>query len=85
MPNLTFKGKQFYMDGEPIEIISGTMHYFRIPEDYWYDRLLRSAALTPLRPTPAGTFMRRRRESSTFPVCLTSKSTFRPRPISDFT
>ena len=41
MPNLTFKGKQFYMDGEPIEIISGTMHYFRIPEDYWYDRLLK--------------------------------------------
>ena len=41
MPNLTFKGKQFYMDGEPIEILSGTMHYFRIPEDYWYDRLLK--------------------------------------------
>ena len=41
MPQLTYKGKQFFMDGEPIEIISGAMHYFRIPEDYWYDRLLK--------------------------------------------
>ncbi len=41
MPNLTYKGRQFYMDGEPITIISGAMHYFRIPEEYWYDRLLK--------------------------------------------
>jgi len=38
---LTYKGRKFYMDGEPIEIISGAMHYFRIPGEYWYDRLLK--------------------------------------------
>ena len=38
---LTYKGKRFYMDGEPYEVISGAMHYFRIPEAYWYDRLLK--------------------------------------------
>ncbi len=41
MPNLTYQGRQFYLDGEPIEILSGAMHYFRIPEGYWYDRLLK--------------------------------------------
>lgn len=38
---LTYKGKQFYMDGEPMVVISGAMHYFRIPQEYWYDRLLK--------------------------------------------
>lgn len=38
---LTYKGNQFYMDGEPFVVISGAMHYFRIPREYWYDRLLK--------------------------------------------
>ena len=41
MANLTYKGKQFYMDGEPFVVISGAMHYFRIPQEYWRDRLLK--------------------------------------------
>ena len=41
MANLTYKGKQFYMDGEPFVVIAGAMHYFRIPQEYWYDRLLK--------------------------------------------
>ena len=41
MPHLTFKEKQFFLDGKPFQILSGAMHYFRIPEDYWYDRLLK--------------------------------------------
>ena len=36
---LTYKGKQFYLDGKPFTVISGTMHYFRIPKEYWHDRL----------------------------------------------
>lgn len=38
---LTFDNKQFYMDGKPYTILSGAMHYFRIPQEYWYDRLLK--------------------------------------------
>jgi len=38
---LTYKGRQFYMDGKPIELLSGAMHYFRIPKEYWHDRLLK--------------------------------------------
>lgn len=38
---LTYKGKSFYMDGKPFVVISGAMHYFRIPREYWYDRLLK--------------------------------------------
>ncbi len=38
---LTYKGTQFYLDGKPYTVISGAMHYFRIPREYWYDRLLK--------------------------------------------
>ena len=38
---LTFKDKKFYMDGEEFVVISGAMHYFRIPREYWHDRLLK--------------------------------------------
>ena len=38
---LTYKGTQFYLDGEPFVVISGAMHYFRIPRAYWRDRLLK--------------------------------------------
>ncbi len=38
---LTYKGDSFYMDGEKYTILSGAMHYFRIPHQYWRDRLLK--------------------------------------------
>ena len=38
---LTYKGDSFYMDGEKYTIFSGAMHYFRIPHQYWHDRLLK--------------------------------------------
>ncbi len=41
---LEIKNKKFYIDGEEFHIYSGAMHYFRIPEDYWEDRLLKLKA-----------------------------------------
>lgn len=41
---LEIKNKKFYMDGEEFHIYSGAMHYFRIPEEYWQDRLLKLKA-----------------------------------------
>ena len=41
MANLTYEGKRFYMDGKPFTIISGAIHYFRVPREYWRDRLLK--------------------------------------------
>ena len=38
---LTYKDTQFYLDGKPFTVISGAMHYFRIPREYWHDRLLK--------------------------------------------
>ena len=38
---LTYKDDKFYMDGEPFVIVSGAIHYFRVHQDYWYDRLLK--------------------------------------------
>lgn len=36
---LTFDQNHFLMDGEPYQIISGAIHYFRVPPAYWEDRL----------------------------------------------
>ena len=41
---LEMKNRKFYMDGEEFHIYSGAMHYFRIPEEYWEDRLLKLRA-----------------------------------------
>ena len=41
---LTVKGDKFYLDGEPYTIISGSMHYFRVPREYWRDRLAKLKA-----------------------------------------
>ncbi len=41
---LEMKNRKFYMDGEEFYIYSGAMHYFRIPEEYWEDRLLKLRA-----------------------------------------
>lgn len=39
MSILTYDEKTFLLDGEPFTVISGAMHYFRIPRAYWRDRL----------------------------------------------
>ncbi len=41
---LEIKNKKFYIDGEEAHIYSGAMHYFRIPAEYWEDRLLKLRA-----------------------------------------
>ena len=41
---LEIKNKKFYMNGEEFHIYSGAMHYFRIPAEYWEDRLLKLKA-----------------------------------------
>lgn len=34
----------FYLDGKKFNVYSGAMHYFRIPHEYWEDRLLKLKA-----------------------------------------
>lgn len=38
------KERQFLLDGIPFRILSGEMHYFRIPRDCWRDRLVKLKA-----------------------------------------
>jgi len=38
---LTYSGDKFYLNGKPFIVLSGVMHYYRIPHQYWYDRLLK--------------------------------------------
>ncbi|MCH1624157.1 glycoside hydrolase family 35 protein [Ferdinandcohnia quinoae] len=44
MTNLKVQGKDLYLNGEPIQLISGAIHYFRIVPEYWEDRLLKLKA-----------------------------------------
>ncbi len=44
-PSFEVLSDQFVKDGVPIRILSGELHYFRIPRAYWRDRLLRTKAL----------------------------------------
>ena len=39
MAIISYDSKNFLMDGKPYTILSGAMHYFRIPREYWRDRL----------------------------------------------
>ena len=39
-PALSFKKNDFYIHGEKVKLYSGSIHYFRIPRQYWRDRLL---------------------------------------------
>ncbi|XP_037526790.1 beta-galactosidase-like [Rhipicephalus sanguineus] len=36
-----YANNQFLKDGQPFRIISGSLHYFRVPRAYWKDRLLK--------------------------------------------
>jgi beta-galactosidase len=42
---LTIEGSTFRLDGQPLTIISGEMHYARVPREYWRDRLLKARAM----------------------------------------
>ncbi|MFC5450358.1 glycoside hydrolase family 35 protein [Paenibacillus aestuarii] len=44
MTQLQINKQQFIWDGEPLQIISGAIHYFRIVPEYWEDRLLKLKA-----------------------------------------
>lgn len=38
-------GKQFLLDGRPYQVISGEMHYPRVPRPYWRDRFRKARAM----------------------------------------
>src|SRR5918993_5972417 len=46
-PSHTFTthGRDFLLDGLPFRIFSGELHYFRVPREYWRDRLLKARAM----------------------------------------
>ena len=39
------QGEHFTLDGQPLQIISGEMHYARVPREYWRDRLKKARAM----------------------------------------
>ena len=43
--SLTVSGKRFLFDGRPYQVISGEMHYPRVPRSYWRDRFRKARAM----------------------------------------
>jgi beta-galactosidase len=43
--HIGIEGDHFALDGKPLEIISGELHYERIPREYWRDRLKKARAM----------------------------------------
>ena len=43
--HFTADGDHFALDGKPFQIISGAIHYTRIPREYWRDRLRKAKAM----------------------------------------
>ena len=41
----SIKGTQFLLDNKPFQIMSGELHFQRIPYQYWKDRLLKAKAM----------------------------------------
>ncbi|MGM9950148.1 MAG: beta-galactosidase family protein [Lysinibacillus sp.] len=41
---LKTEGNQFMLDGKPVQILSGAIHYFRVVPEHWKDRLLKLKA-----------------------------------------
>lgn len=39
------KGRDYLLDGKPFLILSGEMHYPRVPREYWHDRLKKAKAM----------------------------------------
>ena len=39
------EGNHFVLDGKPFQIISGEMHYLRVPREYWRERLKMARAM----------------------------------------
>lgn len=42
--SLTFKNRTFYLDDTEIRIVGGSLHYFRIVPEYWWDRMRKMKA-----------------------------------------
>ncbi len=45
MGTFTIKEQQFLLNGHPFRLLSGAMHYFRVPEASWDDRLAKLRAM----------------------------------------
>ncbi|KAL4647273.1 beta-galactosidase-1-like protein 2 [Arapaima gigas] len=41
---LSANSSQFTLDGKPVRILGGSMHYFRVPRAYWKDRMVKMKA-----------------------------------------
>ena len=44
LSNLKVEGNQLVINNEPVQLISGAIHYFRVVPEYWEDRLLKLKA-----------------------------------------
>jgi beta-galactosidase len=44
-PSFVVEGDHFALNGKPVQILSGEMHYARVPHEYWRTRMLMAKAM----------------------------------------
>ena len=44
MGKFEIRNSGFYLNDEPFKVLAGAIHYFRVPREYWRDRLLKLKA-----------------------------------------
>jgi len=42
--SIDYENDRFLKDGQPFRYVSGAMHYFRVPQQYWADRMMKMRA-----------------------------------------
>ena len=45
MPEFTIGDHDFLLDGEPVRVLAGALHYFRVHPDQWRDRIRKAKAM----------------------------------------
>ena len=72
MSTFTYKGKSFYLDGEPFTVLSGAIHYWRVVPEYWEDRLrkLKACGFNTVETYTAWNLHERREGQFDFSGCL---------------
>ena len=46
MATVTYDDSSFLVDGKRVWLVSGSIHYFRVPRELWRDRLLNELSAT---------------------------------------
>ena len=72
------KGDQFYLNDKPFVVRAGAIHYFRVPREYWKDRMekLKACGLNTVETYVSWNLHEKKQSEYDFLACLTFVNSF---------